>query len=48
MEQLHISRENVRIADFKSPTGFRTFLTIHNRFVQDLRGTQLVDEIFSR
>lgn len=49
MERLRVSRDNVRIADFETSQGFgyRTFLTIHNRYVEDPRGAELVDELFS-
>lgn len=48
-DALNISKENVRVADFEthSDIGFRTFVTIHNRFAEDTSGKDLVDSIFS-
>lgn len=49
-DRVNIAEENLRIADFDtvSGVGWRTFITIHNKYVDDAEGKKLVDSIFSR
>lgn len=48
-DQISYKRENVRIADFETHggLGWRTFVTIHNKYTDDPEGKEIVDSLFS-